>query len=301
MNGLMLVKPVSVTPAMLTATDVPETDYAAWSGATTYAAGDRVIVVSAHKVYESLQASNLNHDPVTETTWWIEVSPTNRWKAFDLSSSTRTAQAYDMYFEIEPGSSVNAAAVINCVGVREVRYRMTDPSFGLVYDQTHEMTSIPTESSWYAWLFSERVERSQNIDFDLPTYPNATLRVDLTGASNMAVGVILIGQNKTIGRGVLAGASVGIRDFSRKERNDYGDTELVQRAFARRASFVVVIDNDDLDEVTDLLASVRATPCLWVGSTRRAAATVFGFYNEFDIVIPYAYHSECSIDLEGLT
>lgn len=73
------------------------------------------------------------------------------------------------------------------------------------------------------------------------------------------------------------------------------------RAFARRASFVVVIDNDDLDEVTDLLASVRASPCLWVGSTRRAAATVFGFYNEFDIVIPYAYHSECSIDLEGLT
>ena len=301
MNGLMLVKPVSITPAMLTATDVPESDYAAWSDATTYAAGDRVIVVSVHKVYESLQATNLNHDPVTQTTWWIEVSPTNRWKAFDLSSSTRTAQADGMYFEIKPGSSVNAAAVINCVGVREVRYRLTDPSFGLVYDQTHEMTSIPTESSWYAWLFSERVERSQNIDFDLPTYPNATLRVDLTGASNMAVGVILIGQNKAIGRGVLAGASVGIRDFSRKERNDYGDTELVVRAFARRASFVVVIDNDDLDEVTDLLASVRATPCLWVGSTRRAAATVFGFYNEFDIVIPYAYHSECSIDLEGLT
>lgn len=301
MNGLMLVKPVSVTPAMLAATDVPETDYAAWSGATTYAAGDRVIVVSTHKVYESLQATNLNHDPVTQATWWIEVSPTNRWKAFDLSSSTRTAQAGAMYFEIAPGSAVNAAAVINCVGVREVRYRLTDPSFGLVYDQAHEMTSIPSESSWYAWLFSERVERSQNIDFDLPTYPNATLRVDLTGASNMAVGVVLIGQNKTIGRGVLAGASVGIRDFSRKERNDYGDTELVERAYARRASFVVVIDNDDLDEATDLLASVRATPCLWVGSTTRAAATVFGFYNEFDIVIPYANHSECSIDLEGLT
>lgn len=301
MNGLMLVKPVSVTPAMLKATDVPETDYAEWSNATTYAAGDRVIVVSTHKIYESLKASNLNYDPVTQTTWWIEVSPTNRWKAFDLSTSTRTVQAYSMYFEVAAGSAVNAAAVVNCVGVREVRYRLTDPSFGLVYDQTHEMTSIPTESSWYAWLFSERVERSQNIDFDLPTYPNATLRVDLTGTSNMAVGVILIGQNKTIGRGVLAGASVGIRDFSRKERNEYGDTELVERAFARRASFVVVIDNDDLDEVTDLLASVRASPCLWVGSTRRAAATVFGFYNEFDIVIPYAYHSECSIDLEGLT
>lgn len=301
MSALILVKPVLVTPAMLTATDVPETEYAAWSAATTYAAGDRVIVVSAHKVYESLQATNLNRDPVTETTWWIEVSPTNQWKAFDLSSSTRTAQSTSMYFEVAAGTASTAAAVINCIGVREVRYRMNDPSFGLVYDQTHEMTSIPTESSWYAWLFSERAERSQNIDLALPTFPNATIRIDLTGASNMAVGVILLGQQKTIGNGVLSGASVGIRDFSRKERNDYGDTELVERAFARRASFVIVLDNDDLDEVTDTLASVRATPCLWIGPQTRAAATVYGFYNEFDIVIQYAYHSECSIDLEGLT
>lgn len=301
MSGLMLVKPVSVTPAMLVATDVPETDYAAYAAGTTYAAGDRVIVVADHLVYESLQASNTGHTPSTSPTWWIEVSPTNRWKAFDLSSSTRTAQADAMYFEVAPGSAANAVAIINCVGVREVRYRLTDPSFGLVYDATHEMTSIPTESTWYAWLFSERVERSQNIDFALPTYPNATLRVDLVGASSMAVGVILMGQQKTIGRGVLSGASVGIRDFSRKERNDFGDTELVERAYARRASFVVLVDNADLDFVTALLASVRATPCLWVGAQRWVATTVFGFYPEFDIVIPYENYSECSIDLEGLT
>lgn len=297
----MLVKPVSVTPAMLVATDVPEADYAAYVGATTYALGDRVIVVADHKIYESLQAANTGNTPSTSPTWWIEVSPTNRWKAFDLSSSTRTAQSTSMYYEIAPGSAANAAAVINCVGVREVRYRLTDPSFGLVYDATHEMTSIPTESTWYAWLFSERVERTQNIDFALPTYPNATLRVDLAGASNMAVGVILLGQQKTIGFGVLSGASVGIKDFSRKERNPFGDTLLVELAYAKRASFVVLIDNEQIDYSTDLLASVRATPCLWVGLVKRTVGTVFGFYNEFDILIPHDNHSECTIDLEGLT
>lgn len=46
--------------------------YAAWSGATTYATGDLVVVVagSIGSVYQSLQNSNLNNNPGTATTYW---------------------------------------------------------------------------------------------------------------------------------------------------------------------------------------------------------------------------------------
>jgi hypothetical protein len=302
--SLMHVKPVQVTPAMLIASDVPETDHAAWAAETTYALDARVIVVASHKVYQSLQADNTGHAPPVAGAadeWWIEVSPTNRWKAFDLSNSTRTTQAGDMYFEIEPGQVIDAAAVLNCTGVRAVRYRLTDPVYGLVYDKTHAMASPPPESGWWSWLFGRRIEQSQNIDLSLPSYPDAVLRVDLEGDDAMAVGVILLGQQRAIGLGVNAGASVGIQDYSRKEKNDFGDTVLVERAFAKRASFSVVIDNNDLDELQLYLASVRATPCLWVGRTSRAATSLYGFYTDFDISISYADHSDCSIELEGLT
>lgn len=302
--SLMHVKPVQVTPAMLLASDVPEADHAAWDIATTYALADRVIVVANHKVYESLQASNTGHAPPAAAAadeWWIEVSPTNRWKAFDLSNSTRTAQAGDMFFEIEPGQVIDAVAILNCTGVRYVRYRLTDPVYGLVYDQTYPMASPPPESGWWSWFFGRRMEQSQNIDFGLPSYPDAVLRVDLEGDDAMAVGVILLGQQRTIGLGVNAGASVGIQDYSRKEKNDFGDTVLVERAFAKRASYSVLIDNDDMDELQLYLASVRATPGLWVGRSSRAATSLYGFYTDFDISISYANHSECSIDLEGLT
>lgn len=299
--SMVVVKPIQVTPAMLTATDVPETDHTAWSDATTYALGDRVILTSTHKVYESLQAGNLNKSPATETAWWIKVSPTNRWKAFDLSNSTQTAQASSMFFEIKPGSAVNAVSLQNVTGVREVRYRLTDPSFGLVYDKTWKLTTSPGVSNWYSWFFGQRVEQVQNVDLGLPSYPNATLRIDLVGASNMAVGVILLGQQKSIGRDVYQGASVGIQDYSRKEKNDYGDTLLVERAYAKRASFTMFIENRELDNVQALLSSVRATPCLWIGSANYAATTIFGFYKEFDITISYADYADCTIELEGLT
>lgn len=297
---LTIVKPVTVTPAMLVDTDVPETDHAAWSAATTYARGDRVIVLSTHKVYESLQAGNLNKDPLTQTGWWLEVSPTNRWKAFDLSNDTQTAQAGSMFFEIKPGSAVNAVSLQNVTGVREVRYRLTDPSFGLVYDKTWKLTTSPGVSSWYSWFFGQRVEQVQNVDLGLPSYPNATLRIDLVGASNMAVGVILMGQQKSIGVGVLQGVGLGIQDYSRKEPNEFGDVTLVERAYSKRASFPLLLDNRELDNTYALLASIRATPCLFIGG-RFAATTIFGFYKDFEILVSYANHSDCSIDIEGLT
>lgn len=301
--ALVVVKPVVVTDAMLTGTNVPEADHAAWSAATTYALGDRVIVTSVgvHKIFESLAPANLNKNPVTEPTWWIEVSATNRWKVFDLSNSSQTAQATSMWYEVTPGQSINAVAVLNLRNVQSVRYRLTDPSFGVVYDRTYTLNSITALASWYAWFFGGRTEQPQHIALDLPSYPNATLRVDFAGGAQMAVGVLLMGQQKSIGLGVQHGARVGIQDYSRKETSEFGDTVLVQRAFAKRASFQMLLSNADLDNTQSLLASVRAVPCLWIGSSRYAATVVYGFFKEFDIAINYADYSDCSIDLEGLT
>ncbi|MOA39798.1 hypothetical protein D3C78_1616060 [compost metagenome] len=56
-----------------------------------------------------------------------------------------------------------------------------------------------------------------------------------------------------------------------------------------------------MDHVDRLLASLRATPLLWLLSQRMQATNVFGWYGSFEILIQYANYSECSIDLEGLT
>jgi len=300
-QALRVIKSITVTDAMLTATSVAEADHAAWSGATTYALADRVILTSTHKVYESLQAGNLNKSPLTEPLWWIEVGPTNRWKLFDLSSSTQTLVDAADYYEVTPGQAVNALALLNITGILSVRVRLTDPSFGVVYDQTADLTAVPSESSWYAWFFEPRTEQTQFVVSDLPSYPNATLRVDVTSSGAAYIGVFAFGTQRSIGTGVQKGVRLGIQDYSRKERNEWGDTVLVQRAFASRVSFQMLIENTELDNTFNLLADLRATPCLWIGSTTYGSLSVFGFYNNFDIGITYARHSECSIDIEGLT
>lgn len=298
---LRVIRNISLTDAMLVATSVPENDHAAWNSGTTYAASDRVILTSTHRIYESLQGSNTNNPPATSPLFWAEVSPTNRWKMFDLSNTTQTQVSASDYYEITPGQAINSVSLLNIDGVLTVRLRLTDPSFGLVYDQLADLTVVPPESSWYSWFFDERRRQTLFVADGIPSYPNATLRIDVTSSGAAYIGVCLFGSARSIGMDVQQGVRLGIQDYSRKERNEWGDTVLVQRAFASRASFQTLVQNRELDNTFRLLSELRATPCLWIGSDAYGSLSIFGFYNNFDITIAYADYSDCTIDIEGLT
>jgi hypothetical protein len=171
-----------------------------------------------------------------------------------------------------------------------------------VYDTgVQDITAVPSESSWYAWFFEARTEQTQLVFSDLPSYPNAVLRIDVTSSGTAYIGALVFGTERSIGMGVKQGVRLGIQDYSRKERNTWGDTVLVQRAYAKRVTFSMLVDNAELDNTFNLLTELRATPCLWIGTNLYGALSVFGFYANFEIAISYARYSDCSIDLESLT
>ncbi len=300
---LIVVQPLAITDAMVSApnTNVPEADYAVWSSVTTYALDARVILTSTHKIYQSLQASNLNKDPVTQPLWWIEVSPTNKWALFDSAVSTQTKQASYIKYTVTPGQTVNAIAALNLTNATQIVITVTSASAGVVYSKTVDVSPAPATPTWWDWFFGIKRAQTQCVLVDLPSYPDATIKFELYGGSSLAIGVLLIGQQRAFGAGIKYGAKVGIQDYSRKEKNDFGDTVLVQRAFARRADFELMISADEVDSLQNFLSDVRAVPCLWVGSTEYEATTVFGFYKTFDILISYPTQSDCSLQIEGLT
>lgn len=302
-NTLTVVKPTVITPAMLVSSNVPETDYAEWASGTTYAKDARVIVAAQHKVYQSLADSNTGNNPAAAAIppKWIEVGPTNRWKAFDKSVSSQTAQATSISYRMKAGKAVTHMAALNIAGATSMRVRLDDTTYGVVYDKTVSLASVPLEAGWWAWFFGERRAPTQAIFADLPSFPAADVLIDLEGSSDLAVGVILLGQPRTFSMGVRRGARVGIQDYSRKERNEFGDVMLMERAFAKRASFSMLLRAGEVDAMQKFLSEVRATPCLWVGSARYESTTVYGFYKSFEIAISYFDYSDCDLELEGLT
>lgn len=302
MTGLVVTPPMAMTDAMLVSSDVPEADYAEYNAATTYALGDRVMLLSTHSVYESSASSNVGHDPATSPTYWTRVRATNRWRVFDGSNSSRTEQATGISYVIAPGVAINRAALLNVSNCTSVRLRMVDATYGTVYDRTVDMTAVSPSPDWWDWFFGVWIPPSTRAVFpDISSYPNAEMHLDVTGGADLAIGALVFGQSRTWGEGVSYGARLGRQVYSTRKVNEYGDIQFTKRPSSRRSNFELLLPNTEVDELGDYLDSLDAEPALYEWTDRYEAGTVFGIYQQMETVLSYVKHSQVQFQLLGLT
>jgi len=302
-NPLRILNPLTVTDSILTSSSLAETDYAAWNAATAYNAGDRVIRTSVHRIYERVIAGTTATAPESDPVNWVEYSATNRWKMFDaMVGSQSVSSSSTITLTLTPGTIHNAVALLN-LAATSVRVKQTNATDGVVYDQTISLQSPPSLPDWWTYFFEAFYQKTTAIAIDMPTY-GASTTIDITitnSAGNAACGTCLLGRIQAIGdRGINYGAQVGITDYSRKERNTFGEYQIVERAWNKRAQMAVLVPNNQIDGLQALFASLRTTPTLWVGADDYEALAIYGYYKDFSAVISYPTHSQMNLEIEGL-
>jgi len=295
---MKVLHPIVVTDSVLTASSIPETDHAEWSAATAYAADQYVIRTAVHKVFRALRSST-GKTPETSPDDWQDMGATNRWAAFDRKVGTKSTATTSMSFTLTPGL-INSIGLVGC-DAATVQVVMTDPTHGEVFNRTYSMAREISESSYWTYFFEPRGRKTTLIIENLPTSRNPSVVVTLTVPTGQPVslGALLIGRTYTYARAALAGASVGLRDFSRKGRDDFGNWEIVERTWSRRAEWDFILKNTDMDNYVERMAALRSTPALFIGGPYDTTA-LYGFYLDTQVVIEYPQHSECRIEIEGL-
>jgi hypothetical protein len=297
---MRLIRPTTLTDAMLTSSTAPETDYPAWSSVTAYTVGARVILAATHRRYEALAAST-NVSPSTDPTKWLDLGPTNRWAMFDARVGTATSRTGSLQVGLAPGA-IDALALIDTEAESAT---VTLTAGGLqVYSrsQTFNVGGVAIDN-WFSWFFEPLGRKTSMLFLDVPVYAAGQLSVTLTRdnpADSVSCGTLLVGRQLSLGD-TEHGADIGIIDYSRKETDQFGVTSVVERAFAKRMTAKVVMPTDAIDDIHRSLAALRATPVLWIGSESFESLTVYGFYKEFSIDIAYPTVSYCSLTIEGLT
>lgn len=296
---MRIIKPVEITPAILTSSNVPATDYAAWGAATAYAVGDKVMY--NRRNYEALVA-HTGANPETDTSdppKWLDLGANNRWRMFDDRVGSLTEQAGSIAVELQPGAAINSVALFNLLG-RSATVTLTDPSEGVVYQRTVSLVDAGV-SDWYEWFFMPIGRQTDFVLLDLPAYGASTLSVTIDNASDTAaVGHLVMGRQAELGVAVY-GSGVGITDYSRKETDAFGNSVVVERSFSKRAEFDVVVETPQIGRVQRLLASLRAQPVVWIGAEGYESTFLFGYYRDFSISISGPSVSDASITVEGLT
>lgn len=298
-SKLSSVKPVIVTPAMLVSSTVPENDHPVWLSATTYAVGQ--LVIYEHVIYESVAASNAGNNPATATDKWRSRGPVNRWKLFDKSISSQTKQAGSMSYRIKVGRSVNYLGVLNVTGATSIRVRVVHATYGEVYDKTVSLRRIPVGTGWWNFYFGDRRTPTQALFNNLNAIPGTEIVVDVIGASDLGVGVLLAGVRRDFTLGVKQGARVGFDDYSKKGRNSFGDLDVIEGAFSSRANFSMLLRASEVDAFKAYAVECRATACLWIGSERFESTRIYGFIKNFDVLLSYFDYADSELELESFT
>jgi hypothetical protein len=303
---MSIIKPVTLTDAMLVSSTAPETDYTAWNAATNYTVGTRVLrsVSGVHKNFENLIAGVNATLPELATTGatprWLDLGANNRWAMFDTKVGTKTSLASPLTVVINPGS-ITGLALLELTGKQAVISVKSATGGTVVYTKTVSLDGTII-SSFYDWFFEDYAQLTDLTLTDLPgQYTSCELTVSITGTSTVGIGVCHFGKVYAIGS-TQYGASVGIISYSQKTVDAFGNTTVTKRANSKRNTLSLMTAKSDFNRNYRLLASLDGIACIYIGTEAQGyePLIVYGFYKDFSIVVEYFSTHLTNLEIEGL-
>lgn len=295
---MRVIKSVVTTDTILTSSNIPEDEYPAWVASVSYNASDRVI--HKHKIYERIVTGAGTTTPDLDQVNWLYISYTNRYRMFDNILYSTSEKVGGIHFTLTPNQSVDSLAILN-VNASSVRVVITDPTLGVIYDKTIDLASVSEVTDYYTYFYSPLVARSNTAVFtDLPIAPTAAIDVYISsGTALVSVGEVVYGIKKVVGR-TNYGTSIGIKSYSRKEFDEFGNVTVVKRKNSKYCEYDIDIDNYMLSDIQRFFSDIDSVPCVFIGNEDLEELIVYGFYSDFKATISFPTVSKCTLRVEGL-
>lgn len=302
---MRVIPPLDITDSNLISSSIPENDYPEWDIGTTYALGDKVILTSTHKIYESVQASNTGHAPTDETgavpVWWLDLGFTNRWKMFDLYRNTQTTAEEYIEVTVAPGLRIDSVSLVGLAGDTATITMVSDNV--VVYEKVMPLT-IRQTSTWYDYFFESFGVLPAIAAFDLPPFTNATITVRIDGAAGAACGSIVFGKSEYLGQVELQAVSDAL-NFSVVERDAFGNSTLVPRKSIPKTNQTLLAEKINTNKLILLRNDLNAKPAVWSGLDDSTdgyfnALLILGYYRQFLISLEYPEHTLVQLELEEI-
>lgn len=302
---MRVIKPFDITDSKLTLSSIPEPDSSvgeiAWT-AYTSTIGDRRVVVATHRIYEAVAATA--DDPVTGAAkavpTWVDVAPSNKWAMFDAVVGTQSTDNLTLSCRITPNELTNSIAGFNITGALNVNVTVVSASSGTVYNRDIDMIDNSNVIDFYTYFFEPIISVTEFIITDLPAFTDTYIDTTITGGGALGCGALVVGRQNTLGV-ALYGSSWQSLDFSRKERDEFGNFNIIRRATVDRFEYDVVVDRHLFSYVKNTLKSLSTVACVWAGTENTNDGTVvFGYYVDTQINLSSPSKLNATITVEGI-
>ncbi len=278
----------------------------------TYTTGQQVVRTTTNRVYQCL----INTGPVSSTppenllggstVYWFDAGPSNKYAMFDLlrnSSTKATGTGNTMTVILQPGQRVDSIAFVGMKRVVTVRVTVaTNAIDAPIYDSGTITLSTSDATNWYQYFFSPITYKNSTVLFNLPPTATPYVTITLTG-SNIECGGVALGLKEDIGI-LQRGATNDVINFSKVDRDVFGNATLIQRRNVPKTSQTLLLPAANLDSVRRLRDSLNGTTAVWVGLDDLPdqyyfeSLLIVGFYKQFSISIDNPAYVTVSLELE---
>lgn len=303
---MRVIKPVEIDDSNLTSSTIPEPDASksevVWTPGTRLL-GQQFISTNTHRVYQVVADPSTTVDPEigvnTIPPSWVDVGPTNKFAMFDTVNSTQSSETTSLVVELTTGTIVNSVAGFAIDGATALNVTMTDPTEGVVYDRDVEMRDNSDVDSWWSYFFAPIINITEFVLLDLPVFPEATVKVTVTGVS-INFGNLVVGNQLVLGV-TNYGSSLQLLDFSKKEQDSFGNIVVRKGRNSKLVNYDVTIQKSKVGYVFNQLSQLTTIPSVYVGTTEADDSTLaFGYFRDVQINISSPTITDASIIVEGV-
>lgn len=168
-------------------------------------------------------------------------------------------------------------------------------------DKTISLKNTSFIGNWLEYFFWAPSSRA-DISVSLPLTRTGEFDVEIISDTDAKVGLIVAGAKQYLGA-TLYGVKTSILDFSKKQRDEFGNVFLKKGNSAKSIDCELIIPTPKLDIVQKKLESIAGKPCLYLADDRDKAfesLQVYGYYEDFDLLVSNPISSECNINIKGL-
>ena len=286
-------------------TPEPATGETLWDAATSYTVGQVVARTTTHHLYENLIAGVNATLPENATTGvtprWLDLGATNRWSQFDQKIGTATTSTTSLTTIVKPGLG-EGLALLDLIGVT-AKISATDAGSGVViFERTVDLDSTTIESV-FDWMFSDRVQKRNVVITDIPAqYPNMVVAVTIESTTGSAIGVFAVGRAIFIGA-TEYGAGAGIINFGKVTDDGFGNRTWIEGDWANRVTLPMVGNTSDFNRIHRQLATVRSTPCIYIGSALDSMEPLvcYGVFRDLYITVPNYPSIAMNLEIDGMS
>ena len=228
--------------------------------------------------------------------WWAEIDPEIAY--LDALLNFNTFSGVDVFdnisFTLAPKAAYDAIGIFGLHADTATLY-MADarPHDLYLFDRDNPPDPLPygptiTHSNHVVWMLEE------------PTTEAFTIHLTALNG-RCAAGTLVVARTNVFGVTNYM-TTIGIVDYSRKDRDLFGRVQLVPRWYQQKVKFLMEVSAADRGVVTQVLTRLRNTPCLVVGhdDPKRYELQIFGLLKDVGLPLNNAASSVIDVEIESV-